>query len=355
MESKINQIITRFENIKDNVLTEEATKNSFILPFISSLGYDVFDITEVNPEFTADSGTKKNEKVDYAIMNDGIPSIIIECKHWKDTLNTHYNQLFRYFSATVAKFAILTNGIVYKFYTDLVKENIMDDEPFLEFNILELNNYILNELEQFSKDVFNIENVLKRANDLKYINGIKSTIIREIKSPTKEFIKVIAKQVHSGLITPKVIEKLEPIIINSFSEIISLSVDKRLHAAISKETDKKQLVLLPETPNTTDIVTTEDELESYHIVKAILSEYTETSNIKIKDVQSYCGILFQYNNRKPLCRLYFNSSIKYLGIFDENRKETKIIIENISDIYKYKQNLITTLSLYTEISEMVIN
>ena len=73
----IRQLVERIEKMKDNVLTEEATKNAFIMPFINALGYDVFNPTEVVPEFICDIGTKKGEKIDYAIMQDGKPVILI--------------------------------------------------------------------------------------------------------------------------------------------------------------------------------------------------------------------------------------------------------------------------------------
>lgn len=59
-----------------NIQTEEATKNALIMPFITALGYNVFNPTEVTPELHADVGLKKGEKVDYAILVDGKPAIL---------------------------------------------------------------------------------------------------------------------------------------------------------------------------------------------------------------------------------------------------------------------------------------
>ncbi len=111
------------------------------MPFIQTLGYDVFNPFEVMPEFTCDIGTKKGEKIDYAIMKDGNPVILIECKHWNQELTLYDNQLLRYFHVSTAKFGILTNGIVYKFYTDLEHENKMDEKPFLEVVCLQSKVY----------------------------------------------------------------------------------------------------------------------------------------------------------------------------------------------------------------------
>jgi hypothetical protein len=121
------------------IQTEEATKNAFILPFIGILGYDVFDPSEVVPEFTADVGTKKGEKVDYAIIRDKKVIMLFECKACDANLDeSHASQLYRYFSVTESRIGVLTNGILYRFYTDLEEPNKMDSKPFMELNIIEI-------------------------------------------------------------------------------------------------------------------------------------------------------------------------------------------------------------------------
>ncbi len=125
----IKQLADRIEKLKDNIQTEEATKNAFIMPFINALGYDVFNPLEVLPEMTCDIGTKKGEKIDYAIMKDDQPILLIECKHWKQDLNLHDNQLLRYFNVSKAKFGLLTNGIIYRFYTDLKEPHLTEKIP----------------------------------------------------------------------------------------------------------------------------------------------------------------------------------------------------------------------------------
>ena len=122
-KDQIKQLGERVLKLKDQIATEEATKNAFIMPFIQSLGYDVFNPIEVVPEYITDIGTKKGEKIDYAIFKENNPTILIECKHWAQNLNLHDGQLLRYFHVSKAKFGILTNGITYKFYTDLVEPN----------------------------------------------------------------------------------------------------------------------------------------------------------------------------------------------------------------------------------------
>lgn len=131
-KDQIKQLSERILKLKDNIQTEEATKNAFIMPFIQALGYDVFNPLEILPEYTCDIGIKKGEKIDYAVLKDEQPIILIECKHCDQNLSLHDGQLLRYFHVSKAKFGILTNGINYRFYTDLVDANKMDEKPFFE-------------------------------------------------------------------------------------------------------------------------------------------------------------------------------------------------------------------------------
>ena len=164
----LRQLSERIEKLRDNLQTEEATKNALIMPFIQAMGYDVFNPLKVIPEFTCDIGTKKGEKIDYAIMRDNEPIILIECKHWCDTFTLADNQLLRYFHVSSAKFGMLTNGIIYRFYTDLDQANKMDEKPFLEVNMLDLRDNQIEELKQFHKSYFDVDKILSTTSELKY-------------------------------------------------------------------------------------------------------------------------------------------------------------------------------------------
>jgi len=189
LKDQLKQIADKINKFKDSTQTEEATKNAFIMPFINALGYDIFNPQEVVPEFVADIGSKKGEKVDYAILKNGIPVILIECKHWRENLDIHNSQLLRYFNVTKAKFAILTNGINYRFYTDLEEPNKMDDKPFLDINITDLKDAQIEELKKFHKSYFDLDKIINTANTLKYSNEIKNILNDEFKQPSEDFIK----------------------------------------------------------------------------------------------------------------------------------------------------------------------
>ena len=166
---QIKVLAAKIPKLSESIKTEEATKNALVMPLLNILGYNVFDPTEVVPEFTTDYGTKKGEKVDYAIIQGGKPIILIECKNIDADLDKeHASQLFRYFSVSEAKIGILTNGIVYRFFTDIDTPNKMDDKAFLEINLLDIKEPLINELKRFKKESFNIDDLANIACELKY-------------------------------------------------------------------------------------------------------------------------------------------------------------------------------------------
>jgi len=348
LQTQLKSIADKIVQLRDKIKTEESTKHAFILPFINALGYDTFDPTEVVPEFTADLGLKKGEKVDYAIFQNQVPILIIECKHWEENLDNHNSQLLRYFHTTKARFALLTNGIEYKFYTDLEHSNKMDEKPFLEFNITTIKDGDVNEVAKFHKSKFDAEKIITNASSLKYTKEIKKHISNEMKNPTSEFIRLFANRVYSGRLTERVMQEFSELVHKAFNQTISEKVSDRLNAALHKEEEKQQEEIVEEKPEETKIITTEEELEAYRIVVAILRRKISIERITHRDTQSYFGILLDDNNRKPLCRLHFNGKKKYLGILDENKKESKEFLERVEDIYKHEEMLLTTLGYYIE-------
>lgn len=348
----IKLLSERVSKLKDSLLTEESVKNALIMPFIQTLGYDVFNPFEVMPEFTCDIGTKKGEKIDYAIMKDGNPVILIECKHWNQALTLYDNQLLRYFHVSTAKFGILTNGITYKFYTDLEHENKMDEKPFLEVNITEIRDNQIEELKKFHKSYFDVGSILNSASELKYMKGLKDIIISEMDNPSDQLVRMFAKQVYEGMITSKVLEQFSDLTKRSFKQVVNDMITERFKTAISKqkqdsEESEKSSDSEPiaETPL---IVTTQEEKEAFFITKAILRKVINVNRVFERDTQSYYNIILDNNVRKPVCRVYLNTSNKYLGTFDENKKETKHLIESLDDIYNYEEELCAIIKKYDE-------
>ena len=350
-KDQIKQLSERAEKLKDSLQTEEATKNALIMPFLQAMGYDVFNPLEVMPEFTCDIGTKKGEKIDYAILKDGEPIMLIECKHWKQGLTLHDNQLLRYFHVSPAKFGLLTNGITYRFYTDLETPNKMDEKPFLELNLFDLKSVIVEELKKFHKAYFDIDNILSSASELKYTSQLKAVINNEFSNPSPEFVKLFAKQVYDGVITPKLLEQFTSLVKRSISGLISDTISDRLKTALKTEvaqeeqTEKTDQQVIED--NNNGIVTTEEEIEGFMMVRAILREVVDVSRIAHRDAQTYFAILFDDNNRKPIVRLYLNSPTnKYIVTFDKEKKETRHNIGSLDDIYQYADELKEVVKSY---------
>ena len=341
LKDQLKQLGDRVEKLKHQIQTEDATKNALIMPFIQYLGYDVFNPLEVVPEFVSDIGLKKGEKIDYAILKEGVPTILVECKHWAQNLNIHDGQLLRYFHVSKAKFGILTNGINYRFYSDLVEPNKMDEKPFLEFNINELRDNQIEELKKFHKANFNIENIVNTASELKFTNELKNLIQNELNNPSPEIVKYFAKQVYPGIITAKVLEQFTNLTKKSVQLHISELITERLKTALNKEDQvakEQEAIKIIEDKN--KVETTEDELEAFMIVKTILRQKIEPSRITYRDAQSYCAILLDDNNRKTICRLYLNGGKKYFALMDEQKKEIKNEINTIDDIFNFSDDLL---------------
>ncbi|MBS6884142.1 Uncharacterized conserved protein [uncultured Butyricicoccus sp.] len=353
---QVKQFSKRVDSLKDAVATEEATKTSLIMPFFSMLGYDIFNPQEFVPEYTADVGIKKGEKVDYAIIMNAEPVILIECKSASENLEKHDSQLFRYFGTTSAKFAILTNGIIYRFYTDLEDANRMDETPFLEVNMLDVKDNQVPELKKFCKSVFDIDTIFDTASRLKYANEFRGILNAQLDSPSDDFVRLFLQDVYAGPKTQAVIEKFRPIVKKSLNDFISEMLNEKLKTALGSS----ELSLPAEQQkdhdmeNTEDapvvkkpaIVTTEEELEAYFIVKNMLSDIVSHTDITYKDTESYINILYKGNTRKWICRLRLTDNQKTLIIPDESKKDIKYPMQDIYDLNNYKEQLSEVLNRY---------
>jgi hypothetical protein len=447
---------------KDSIQTEEATKNAFVMPLIAALGYNVFDPDEVTPELTADIGTKKGEKVDYAILKENKPIILFECKWCGVNLDKqHKSQLYRYFSVTEARFGVLTNGIIFRFYTDLEEPNKMDSKPFMEFNLLNVTEQAVEDLKKFSKSFFNVDETLTVASELKYTKEIKRILAEQLLEPTDDFVKLFASQIYSGKVTQNVRQQFTDLVRRALHQFINEKINERLKFALltedslpssesalleslqreelgaieeaktyqalldkgntaeelAKKLGLKQAWRITERTNLLNlkpeyqamlgeglsnsqatemgrlpkdkqdvlfkriqsgeadtnnklkehvnellasaeqkqsreerIVTTEDEIKGHKIVQEILKPVIEPERVALRDTISYCGILFDDNNRKPICRLYFNNpKRKQLALLDKNKNEEKVPINELTEIHQHAERLIEIVNYYLSI------
>lgn len=350
MEKFIDQIKTlskRVETIRASILTEEATKTSIVMPFFQILGYDIFNPEEFTPEFVADVGIKKGEKVDYAIMHNQQPVILIEAKSVNEQLQKHDSQLFRYFGTTTAKFSILTNGILYRFYTDLEEQNKMDVDPFFEFNLLDPRDTQLQELAKFRKDSFDLTSIFATASDLKYLNKVKEFLNLQWNNPTDDFIFYITGHIYEGKRTKVTLDKFEPIVKKAFKQFINEMVNEKINAALKstntteeeKKIEAEVVEKMEEIPDDeTLVVTTEEEIEGYSIVKVILHDSVDMDRIFYRDNRSYFNILLDDSIRKWIVRLGLGQTQKYIKFNDEEK--TTIKIDRVTDILKYRDKIL---------------
>lgn len=363
-EERLAGLAAKIRQEKDAILTEEATKTAFVMPFIQNvLGYDVFNPHEVVPEFVSDVGTKKGEKIDYAIMKDGNIQILIEAKKVGEPLNiNHASQLFRYFHVTTARISILTNGQVYRFYTDLDAPNKMDEKPFLEFDFLSMDDHAIPELQKLTKSAFDVDSILNAAGELKYVGQIKRLMARQFKEPEEDFVRFFASRVYDGMLTQKVRDQFSLLTAKAAEQFLGDQVNDRLKSAISRPSSAQTSITMEqpaeavgagaaidEGPSTKDrIETTTEELEGFQIVKAIVRTEIDVKRVAPRDTLSYFGILADDNNRKPIARLHFNRTQKYLGTFDADKNETRHPIESLDDIFAFSDLLKDTARIYRD-------
>lgn len=342
----IKQLSERILMLKDTISTEESTKMSLIVPMFQILGYDVFNPLEFCPEYISDVGIKKGEKVDYAILENGQPTILIECKSCSETLDKHSSQLFRYFGTSPAKFGILTNGIVYRFYTDLEEANKMDLVPFLELNMLNLKESSINELKKFCKENFDRDKIFSTAEELKYSSLIKGVLTSEFESPSEDFVRFVLTTVYEGQKNQRIIEKFTPVVKRAFSSFVNEIVNNKISSALSKDTEEPETQEIPEPNSISKVITTEEEIETFYIVRGLLAEVVDINDVVHRDTESYFGILYKDNNRKPICRINLDTKNKQILIPDENKKFERFYIDSLNDIYKYKKQLIEVVKRY---------
>jgi hypothetical protein len=334
LEARLVELGKVVRDHREVLLTEEAAKNALVMPFLRALGYDVFNPGEVVPEFTCDVATKKGEKVDYAICNGGKVSMLVECKPANAELSVkNAAQLYRYFSVTDARVALLTNGVVYKFFSDLDAPNKMDEKPFFSCQLDALKKQDIRTLSRFTKQSFDIEKIVEEAASLKMQSLVSKELQQEFAEPSDEFVKLIAAKIHTGRLTPAVRDEFKSLIVNSISSLIRDRVNERLTSALtaSNPAEEEEDSGAGEEPT----FTTEEEVAGFNIVRAIAAKAVDPKRIVMRDAKSYCAVLLDDNNRKTVVRLHFNSpTARYLGTF-AGKEETRHPVTDPVQIYQH--------------------
>lgn len=340
LAAKLAELHKRTLEHREVLLTEEAAKTALVMPFIQALGYDIFNPGEVIPEFTADVGIKKGEKVDYAICKDGKVTILVECKPASVELSiNHASQLFRYFSVTEARLAILTNGVVYKFFSDVERPNKMDDKPFFTLSMDALRPTDAKIVESFSKTTFDVDRIVQEAGNLKLQSLLRKELEREFAEPSEEFVRMMAARVHDGRVTSAVKDNLRKLLVGSIASFVRDLVNERLSSALNASGGEADAPKQDADIGDIGISTTEEEISAFHIVQAIASRHVDPRRVIMRDAKSYCAILLDDNNRRTLVRLHFNGvTTKYLGTF-KAKDEERHLLGDLTDIYKFEKQI----------------
>lgn len=355
-EKQIKEFASSIPEKKSAIHTEETTKIALILPFLRLLGYDTTNPLTFRAEYTADIGIKQGEKVDFAMLSDNHVEMLIECKSIDTKLeDKHLSQLLRYFSVTEAKLGILTNGLVYQFYTDSLDNNQMDRTPFFVFDLENYNKKDISRLEKYTFENFDVNKVTKNAQELKYNVGVKNVLEKEFETPSDEFIKAIAKQVYDGQLYQRKKELFAKIITNKIKEIIDEKVNTRLETAIANnqsESNQEEVII----DDVVELQTSPEEWEGYYTVKSICAELVDPDRIAIRDRKDYCNVLLDNNQYYPIVRLHFNNKknlkVEFFDSFKTYNKGTKkgnmVSIDSIKELYNYKQKIQVAVHNYLE-------
>ncbi|WP_395046503.1 type I restriction enzyme HsdR N-terminal domain-containing protein [Flavobacterium sp.] len=329
----VNQLKKLLDNFKINEAIElcsnEAQTRKFLIePFFFMLNYESNNLI---PEYNADFGDRISQKIDYAILLNKKDTILVEAKKYNSKLtDKEAGQLNGYFNNTKnSKIAILTNGIEYRFYSDVVEPNIIDSKPFFTFNITAYTETDLETLITFDKRYVNILQIVKSAQEIVFVESFETAFFKELIAPSKDLLKSIHKNM---TFNTKFNEETQGKMIN----LINSSFLKCMY-------DKK--VLLESMSNSQGVITTEAEVQAYHTIRTLLIQNKKIPNDRItyRDFKSFFNISVDDSTKKVICKLVFSDS-KMKVIIDNN----EYLLEHIDDLLKYKNELTNRTILLLE-------
>lgn len=351
VRARSSRFAKRVAHLREQGANEEATKTALVLPFIEMLGYDFHDPAEVVPEFTADVGVKKGEKVDYALMHGNTPAILLECKRLDtDLSDAAMSQLLRYFTATEAVVGILTDGVIYRFFADLDQANVMDSRSFFEFNMLDFTEEQVKELKRFTKSDFDHIAIIDIARDLKYTKEIKRVFARELAQPSNEFAVFVAREVYQvgdgnkGRITAPVRKMFKELTHSAFNQFINDKINDRLKSALSQSEPTQKGEGLGEAAESTDQgpVFTDNEEEALNIVKAILAGQVDVAILGLRRAVDFTSVML--GGKRVLCRLRFRDA-ESLSIRIQDADW--VILADVHDLYDHAEAIRDSAGLIT--------
>lgn len=329
LKNNLTELSSKASILKNQITNEESTKTSLILPFFRMLGYDIENPQIISPEYTVGA-----DKVDYSIMQNSMPLLFIEAKNVKENLNKHVDQAKKYFNNSDVKIICLTNGLIYNFYSDMNKDNEMDNDPFLSLNIEKITDYEIQYLKQLSIDNFTMENY----NDIIYHIKITEFIRHQLENPSEEFVRFVTNNISSRRKTKKFLDRLRKLIFKSMENVLNI-ISGSSTIVFNPEGCKSKA-------SNSQAVTTEEELEGYKIIVSILSKVFSIDNLSFKDTTSYFSIIADKKPGQWIARLCLGTKKKSILLPDGSRNGCRYYLNSIEDLYKYEDEILESASKY---------
>ena len=300
-KEELQKLCVQISERKAHVTNEESTKQVLIIPFLQVLGYDIFNPLEIHPEYYAEFG-KKGEKVDYAVFKDGLPVMFIEAKPVNGNLTNFSVQLSRYFNGVPeVELGVITNGVEYRFFTDLKDTNVMDALPFYTLDLSNLNDQDIEMLSHVRKEAYSRDDITKIAQELAYTNALNHMIMNQFKAPTEDFIRFMIREIGVNTrITIKEVDAFRPLlkraIANAVIDIVNqglISQDISTPKKSSEEQNPSAVVDQVIVP----METTPEEIQAFNTIKDTLQAAgRDVTELVYKDTSSY----FSINNKNIL-------------------------------------------------------
>jgi len=340
MDNFVQRLKSHIEHVKKvggHCSTEETTKQALILPLLDILGFNPYDPTKVLAEFAADfPGVKATERVDYALYCNGQPVMFIEAKPYIADLTNHAPQLSRYFNSSLGvTIGAITNGREWRFFTDLINTNVMDEKPFLTIDFTKAQPEDLTQLAEFKHDNFHAEKLRFFAEENQYIQQFKVVIKKSINEVDIDFVRYVAQQANiQRQLNTKFLESIQPFVQQAVQQAISDTVVKGLSSPtiitaqpveqkpIEDQTKLNQALPEPDlivNPDNEKIITTKDEQDLLRIVTELFPE----TELEGRDTESYYSVLYQNKTNRWLFRYDVNRkrpTIQFNVSIDEARK-----------------------------------
>ena len=358
--SDVQALAENLAKYKDEDFNEETTKHSLIVPFVQMLGYNTCNPSEVRFEYTAAFGVKKGDRVDVAILHDDAPILIIECKPLQADLDMEKrSQLSAYFAASVGtRIGLLTNGRKFQFFSDLDKPNLMDNTPFLSFDLLNFDQRFLPALQKISKATWDLDSVIASAVRLKRLAAIKALIWKDATEPTDDVVKHYANACYKGMKVQSVIDEFRPLVVQAFKDYILDRLKPLIDPEPKPEPDPAPAPA-PEPEPQPAIVTHDSEQFAYVMVKTLLSGTVDASRVQMHDYKGFCAVQLDGTPRKTICRFKSFEPVaedgtigKYASIeIFANGKDSepaKHQLGTVEDILPFKEELAQAVRSLTE-------